>query len=211
MPGLIKYDAACRAIAEAKSVDEVKDIRDRSEAMRLYARQAKNKTLEADAFEIRERAEVRLGEILKAGKDSGQISAGQPQKNPTREEGYSRVKLADAGIDYKLSSRAQKKAAMPRDRFESYIAEGRQSIQAAVEKVTKDIIKRADIAEAREAYDERKEQGVYAFREARGNEPRLFCHGDVAVTEMPSHCERIAKAMLSTSVQRMFNVRWTSA
>ena len=49
---LIRYDAACRAIAAAKSVDEVKDIRDVAIAMKAYARQAKNKSMEADAAEF---------------------------------------------------------------------------------------------------------------------------------------------------------------
>ena len=53
---LIKYDAACRAIAAAKSVDEVKRIRDVSIAMRAYARQAENHDMEADAIEICMRA-----------------------------------------------------------------------------------------------------------------------------------------------------------
>jgi hypothetical protein len=37
---LIQLSAACKALAEAKSVDEVADIRDRAEAMRHYMKQA---------------------------------------------------------------------------------------------------------------------------------------------------------------------------
>jgi hypothetical protein len=56
MTTLVKYDAVCKAIAAAKSIDEVKGIRNKAEAIRAYARQAKNKSLEVDAAEIRMRA-----------------------------------------------------------------------------------------------------------------------------------------------------------
>jgi hypothetical protein len=63
---LARYEAACRAVAKAKSIDEVRDIHGQADAMRAYARQAKNKQLEIDASEIRFRAERRIGELGRA-------------------------------------------------------------------------------------------------------------------------------------------------
>lgn len=134
---LVRYDAACRALAEAKSVDEVKDIRDKAEAMKAYARQAKNKDLESDAWEIRTRAERRLGELIVFQKQTvGLNEGGRPSKTPTKSEEVSKPTLADAGIDHKLSSWAQQVATIPEESFEAAITEGREAVAEGREKAT---------------------------------------------------------------------------
>lgn len=134
---LVRYDAACRALAECKHVDEAKDIRDKAEAMRAYARQAKNKDLESDAWEIRTRAERRLGELIVLQKQTvGLNEGGRPSKTPTISEEVSRPTLADAGIDHKLSSWAQQVASIPTEGFEAAIAEGREAVAEGREKAT---------------------------------------------------------------------------
>src|SRR5258708_24225226 len=50
------YDTACRALAEAVRVDEIKTVLDVTAAINAYARQAKNRELEANAVVLRERA-----------------------------------------------------------------------------------------------------------------------------------------------------------
>jgi hypothetical protein len=57
------YDKACRALGAAKSFADVKDVLNEAEAIRAYARMAKNKTLEIDATELRIRAERKFGEM----------------------------------------------------------------------------------------------------------------------------------------------------
>lgn len=127
---LVKYDAACRALTEARAVDEVKDILNKAIAIRLYARQAKNRQLEADAFEIRLRAERRVGEMMAAQpKDKGGHAG--LYENPACDRPAS---LADAGIDKNLANRARKLQALPADQFERVVAEGREAVETAVRK-----------------------------------------------------------------------------
>jgi 16S rRNA G966 N2-methylase RsmD len=134
---LLKYDAACRSVAEAKAVDEVKDVRDKAMAMQLYARQAKNKSLEADAAEIRERAEYRLGEMLAVQRSAGLLNpgtrvigggdgAGGSVMNPPADL----PTLKELGITKALANKSRKAWALPKETFEAALTERRRQILA---------------------------------------------------------------------------------
>src|SRR5258706_79223 len=161
---LARYDRACHALAEARSVDEVKDVRDVAMAMKLYAKQAKNKDLEADAYELRVRAERKLGEMIAAQKATvGLATGGQPYQQRTSTGTAAEPvaapptpTLAEAGIDKKLASRAQKISAIPSVKFEEMVAEGREEVQRFAEKR---VVKEIKIAQARDSYDARAESG----------------------------------------------------
>lgn len=139
MNELIKYNAACVALSEAVAVDEVKDIRDKADAMRIYAMQAKNKSLEIDAAEIRIRAERKLGELIDKQKSSVGLNSGRAGRNPIAVDSYdrdTRPKLSDVGISKDLSSRAQKLAAIPQDEFDSEIKNWREKVEQEGKRVT---------------------------------------------------------------------------
>lgn len=150
MNPLVRYDAACRAIAEAKTVDEVKAIHDKAEAMRAYAKQAKNRRLEIDAAEIRMRAERGLGGMIRAQKEAvGLAAGGQPyQATGSDKAPVERPPtLAEAGIDKKLSSRAQKLAAVPEERFEGMVGEWRERVTKENERVTINLLREGERAQ----------------------------------------------------------------
>ncbi len=135
------YESACQALTQAKTVDAAKDGLDRAEAIRIYARRAKNHQLEADAWELRELYERRLGTLIASAKAVGQISRGKPPDKCSPDEQYPRVKLDDYGIDRKLSMRSQKKAEIPEPQFRDLIANQRSEIIAGhrVPDVLKDV------------------------------------------------------------------------
>lgn len=119
MTQLVRYEQARTALAECHRVDEVKDIRDKAEAMAAYARQAKDSELIQYATEIKVRAERRCGELLKATADSGQRAT-----RGVNVERYDIDKptLSDMGLTRDESSRYQQLAAMPTEHFETAVA-----------------------------------------------------------------------------------------
>jgi len=133
MTELVRYDAACKALAEAKRVDEVKDIRDKAVAMKAYARVSKNRAMEADAAEIRQRATRRIGELIKEQKQTVGLNEGGPK--PKKLTGLSnnpvRPTLADAGIDKNLANEARQLASLDEDEFEDVVDKTRKAVNKA--------------------------------------------------------------------------------
>lgn len=129
MSQLIRYEAACRALAECKSFDEVTKIVNQSEALKAYARMAKDRALEVDAAEIRIRAERRLGQMLTQQKAEGGLNKGAAGIGPiavVTNDRNSPPTLAATGISKDLSSRSQKYAAVPDAEFEAELAAKRE-------------------------------------------------------------------------------------
>lgn len=140
---MARYEEACRAVAAAASVDEAKDFRDKSEAMRAYARQAKNKQLETQAAEIRIRAERRIGELMAVQRDAGALAtAGRPsEKIGSKTNPISAPPtLAEVGIDKGLADRARKYAAIPEREFNDIVDDWRGRIAEENERVTVNLL-----------------------------------------------------------------------
>ena len=118
---LVKYEAACQALAEAHDVDEVKPIMDKAAALQLYGKQANDPRLESMAAEIKLRAYRRIGEISAALDKSG--GGANPQATlPTG--GTSKADaLKDAGISRSTANRCEQVAKIPEAEFEAYCAQ----------------------------------------------------------------------------------------
>jgi hypothetical protein len=139
--GLVRYDAMCRAIAQAHEVDEVKDIRDKALALETYARQAKNIDAEWRACEIRLRAERKAGQLSKRleraqGARTDLELSPAVGRSPTKQD-----QLTAAGVSMRQTERWEKLAEVPEEQFEAALAgpdkPTTNGIIAASEKPTK--------------------------------------------------------------------------
>ncbi len=107
------------------AIDEVKDLRDKAEAMAAYARQARDTEMIQWATEIKVRSERRAGQLLaempKAGgaRVNGRDSLGGPIVVPPKNDAPT---LSDLGITKNDSSRWQKLAAIDEEKFEAAVA-----------------------------------------------------------------------------------------
>jgi len=121
---LTHFQIAKRELALATRVDEVKGIRDKAEALRAYHRQiGSSLEMQNQCAEIKIRAERRAGELLK----ERDLHAGRPSKEWSHDATISRPvgTLPELGITRDESSRWQRIASVPEDRFEAHIAEAK--------------------------------------------------------------------------------------
>lgn len=125
---LVKFNQAYQALMIAKNIDEVKQIRDQAEALRLYLKQqGESLEMQNACAEIKLRAERRAGEILRdMPKNTGNAGNGRPSKlggNIVLPPKDDTPTLSDIGLTKMQSSRFQSIASIPELSFEQAIAE----------------------------------------------------------------------------------------
>jgi 16S rRNA G966 N2-methylase RsmD len=143
---LTLFDKARQALTEAHSIDEVKDVRDKAEALRIYMKQAgESLQMQNDVAEIKLRAERRAGELLQdmeRAKPQDTLARGntvlpREERPPT---------LADLGLSKMQSHRWQTIASMPEDAFEAHIAKTKtrnvELTTASVLRLAKDLVRK---------------------------------------------------------------------
>lgn len=162
LPALSFYDTARQALAQAKTLAEVKDIADHGAAAREYARRAKDRALFDDAEEMVTLAEHRLGGMLiHIKKTTGLAHGGKPYQDrftgPDLEPVARPPTLDELGIDKKLSSRAQKLASISERAIEARLAARRANPSRGNERVTTEILRGGPINGARSIMGSRHE------------------------------------------------------
>ena len=115
---LVAISQARRALEVASTLDDVKDIRDRAEAMRAYAKQAQySLEIQNRCAELKLRAERKAGTLLSESTVKG--GARHKSHDGTYER---RSVLEDLGISKMQSSRWQTVSTIPDDIFEQHVA-----------------------------------------------------------------------------------------
>lgn len=152
---ITRYDAMRQAIVEARDIDDLKDIRDKAEALRQYAKQA-GESLENQNMiaEIKIRAQRRMGEI------SLELPTAQGTRTDlTSSQGAKKLKgdiLREAGISKDEASRSEAIAAIPESLFESHIAITKAT--ANKELTSSGILKVAKKEKQKQAKERRQEE-----------------------------------------------------
>ena len=162
---LARFDAISTALQKAASVDEAKGIRDKAEALRIYAKQS-GQSLEVlnRCAEIKLNAERRAGEILlDMQKNKGARGKGvhfRDESAPT---------LAELGISQVQSHRWQKIAGIPHREFEAFIRqwkkEGKELTSIGVLRLASELSRRQSVNEDDLDMDPLLPSGAFASTE----------------------------------------------
>jgi N6-adenosine-specific RNA methylase IME4 len=165
---LTKFDVARQAIAEARTVDEVKVLRDRAEQARAYAKQQREgREMQNDIAEIKLRAERRLGEMLD---EMDKAKGGRPEITGNRVlPVIESPTLSDIGISKMQSSRWQRAAKIPEETFEAHIAEVKDKpdgelTSATIQRLARGIEKENHRKDRRDGNDQ--EYGLYTIEDS---------------------------------------------
>ena len=162
---LVYLGQAQNALAQITRVEDVKEVRDRAEALRVYARRSKEGIeLQNQAAEVKLRAERRGGELLKEMKAQGaRVNHGGDRKSKYRDDTLMDAPtLEDLGLTRVDASRWQHLADLPAETFERQIVDARRERYELTTKAMMDLYKQIRQADQRAARAK-----VYAARAER--------------------------------------------
>lgn len=202
---LVLYDAACRAVAAAKSVNELMQIRDQARALAACARVAKNRDMEADAVALRLRATRRLDQLRQEQKQTvglatGGEHGGRPTKDGVRKTpSIVRPTLAMQGIDKNLAKQARVLGALSDEKFEAVVADARDKVARAVRNAVREI----EIEQGRDGYRARTENGctVADLEELAATGPKF----SIIVPDWPVEFEAYSGRGKQRSAERYYD------
>jgi len=159
---LIVLTRASRALAEARTVEEIRDIRNNAEVARHYARTAAlGLEIQNFAAEIKLRADRKVGKLLADMK----LRGGDRRSNFHDAS----LKLEEFGISYTQSARWQLEASIPEEVFERYLAEAQQ---ARKELTASDLIRLAKVHASLHKTGHRPKKRPITRHFAQGRAPR---------------------------------------
>ena len=171
---LTHFDRARRELELAATIDEVKKIRDRAEALRLYAKQSRlSLEMQNRCAEIRIRSERRAGEMLKErekhppGPSREDRSHDGTQLYPPR--------LEELGITKNQSSRWQLIASIPEQDFERRV----ESLKTSAKELTSnEILSLAGYLRRERDRQERRQQASETAANIKPDDRIRIFHGD---------------------------------
>lgn len=141
---LVLLTKAEQVLAEARTLDEIKDIRDKVQAAQVYAKKAGlSKSIIVHASAIKVQAERRMGQML----STLPLATSSPGNQHTAKLELDRsqdatgpIRLHDLGITKSDSSRAQQIASLPAATFNGYV---KDCVEAGHEPTTAGLLRLA--------------------------------------------------------------------
>ena len=171
---LTHFDRARQELELAATIDEVKKIRDRAEALRLYAKQSRlSLEMQNRCAEIRIRSERRAGEMLK----EREKHPPGPSKEDRSHDGTQLYppRLEELGITKNQSSRWQLIASIPEQDFERRV----ESLKTSEKELTSnEILSLAGYIRREKDREERRQQASEAAANVPPDDRIKVFHGD---------------------------------
>lgn len=139
---LQRYDEACHALAEAKTIFDVMPVRDAARVLEAAAKAAKNRELEWNALELRVKATRRIGLLMA---EQPKATGGQPYQATGVSNTPVAPTLAEQGVDKNLAKHARILAALSDESFASLLAQSRDAMRQAGAKIIRKTGEREEI------------------------------------------------------------------